>query len=192
MSDQLDPDPDAGHVAPVRQLHRSLGVVGTAGQEVPDDGGDLRQGDHQRVAAAILARPQRQSALLSVRHVGRAKEVGGGGQQLVTVVSAAGADSQQYMVQWQCESGAVHWAGLGGSGGCDLPGADVEVINGEAGEGDVNDGFLLDLQFDGRPYWDWLIEGDGDLQSDGLAGGDHQGKGLHCQCVDGGGLGCAL
>merc|ERR1719308_672425 len=64
-----------------------------------------------------------------------------------------------------------------------VTGADADVPDGEAGDGDGDQALPLDLQGHGGTSWDRLVQGDLHIEGDGLPGGDDQGEGLHRDVV---------
>merc|ERR1719312_376405 len=86
VSRQLYPDVKASHLGSVSVLHSGVSVVGSSGQEVDQDAGDLWEGEGEGVGAAVEPRVEGEHAVLAVGEVGGAEEVAGAGEELVTIV----------------------------------------------------------------------------------------------------------
>merc|ERR1719320_2215871 len=92
VSTQLHPDVKASHLGSVSVLHSGVGVVGSSGQEVDQDAGDLWEGEGEGVGAAVEPGVEGEHAVLAIGEVGGAEEVAGTGEELVTII-VTGADA---------------------------------------------------------------------------------------------------
>ena len=88
LGNDLDPHVDAGHLATVRVVNASGGVVGPSSDELGQDVGDGGDLDLDGGLAPVHAGVQGSGAGLALGHVGGAQEVRELGQEVVSIILA--------------------------------------------------------------------------------------------------------